>query len=132
MSVHVLSVAGLRCAHCVQVLERNLRRVPGVRRVEIRPSREEVEVDADPRFVQQAALEAAIRDSGLHVQKGHRRALFDLPVPPELDAGAPMEPGGHDHGGHDHGGHQQAPGALDLGDLDLGELDFGEPGRGGR
>lgn len=131
MTVHVLSVSGLRCAHCVQVLERNLRRVPGVRRVEIRPPREEVEVEADPRFVQEPALEAAIRDAGLHVQKGHRRALFDLPVPPELDVGAP-EAAGHEHGGHEHGGHRHAPGALDLGDLDLGELDFGEPGRGGR
>lgn len=119
MTVRTLSVSGLRCAHCVQVLERNLRRVPGVRRVEVRPPREEVEVDFDPRFVQDSALEAAIRDSGLHVQTGHRRPLFDLEVPAELDVDAP-EAGGHDHGGHDH-----APGGLDL-----GELDFGEPDRG--
>lgn len=131
MTVHTLSVSGLRCAHCVQVLERNLRRVPGVRRVEVRPPREEVEVDVDPRFAQVSALEAAIRDSGLHVQKGDRRVLFDLEVPAELDVDA-SEAGGLDLGGHDHGGHDHAPGGLDLGDLDLGELDFGDPDRGGR
>lgn len=72
MSRHSLSVAGLRCAHCVQILERNLRRVPGVRRVEIRPADEQVEVDADPRLVSEAVLAAAVRDSGLHVQRGRR------------------------------------------------------------
>lgn len=118
MSVHTLSVSGLRCAHCVQLLERNLRRVPGVRRVEIRPVREEVEVDVDPRFVSSTILESAVRDSGLHVQRD-RRPLFDLPVPAELDV-EPPEAAGRDLSGHEH-----APDGLDL-----GELDFGEPDRG--
>lgn len=130
MSIHTLSVSGLRCAHCVQLLERNLRRVPGVRRVAVRPDREEVEVDADPRFVRDSILEAAVRDSGLHVQRGARRSLFDLEVPGELDAVGPggggLDPGDHGHGSGGHG-----PGGLDLDDLDLGELDSGESERGG-
>jgi len=115
MSHHTLSVSGLRCAHCVQILERNLRRIPGVRRVEVRPSDEQVEVDADPRLVSESVLSAAVRDSGLHVQ-GARRPLFEGEepggeAPPEAEPGA----------GH----------GLDLGDLDLGELTFGEPERSG-
>ncbi len=114
MSVHTLSVSGLRCAHCVQLLERNLRRVPGVRRVEIRPVREEVEIEADPRFVSATILESAVRDSGLHVQRD-RRPAFDLGEP-----GSEMEPDDEADRGH-----------LDLGGFDLGELDFGEPDSGG-
>lgn len=80
MSQHNLSVEGLRCAHCVQILERNLRRLPGVRRVEVRPSSEDVEVEVDPRLVGEAALYAAVRDSGLHVHEEHRE-LFMLDEP---------------------------------------------------
>jgi copper chaperone CopZ len=101
MSRHSLSVAGLRCAHCVQILERNLRRIPGVRRVEIRPVDEQVEVEADPRLVSEAVLAAAVRDSGLHVQRG-RRPGFAEEEPegaPETEEaaggpeGAEIEPG---------------------------------------
>lgn len=106
MSHHTLSVAGLRCAHCVEILGRNLRRLPGVRRVEIHPVDERVDVDADPRLVSEAALAAAVRDSGLHVQQA-KRPLFEGEEP------------------------EAAGGDLDLGDLDLGELDFGEPGPSG-
>jgi copper chaperone CopZ len=88
VSHHTLSVSGLRCAHCVQILERNLRRIPGVRRVEVRPADEQVEVDADPRLVSEGALSAAVRDSGLHV-RGARRPLFEGEEPeaggPEVD-----------------------------------------------
>lgn len=80
MSRHTLQVEGLRCAHCVQILERNLRRLPGVRGVEVRPSAEEVEVEVDPRLVSEEALGAAVRDSGLHVHKPHRE-LFMLDEP---------------------------------------------------
>ena len=114
MSHHTLSVSGLRCAHCVQILERNLRRVPGVRRVEIRPTDEQVEVDADPRLVSEAVLTAAVRDSGLHVQR-ERRPLF-AGEEPEGEAGAEARGA-------------EARGA-DLGGPDLGELDFGEPRQG--
>lgn len=117
MSHHTLSVAGLRCNHCVEILERNLRRLPGVRRVAVRPAEERVEVDADPRLVTPAVLAAAVRDSGLHVQGG-KRPLWDGDEPggePEAEAAA-----------HDH--HQADE--LDPGDLDLGEPDFGEPERG--
>lgn len=120
MSVHTLSVSGLRCAHCVQLLERNLRRVPGVRRVEIRPVREEVEVDVDPRFVSATILESAVRDSGLHVQRD-RRPPFDLGEP----AGEEAAEAGGAAPAADHG-------HPDLGGFDLGELDFGEPERGGQ
>ena len=114
MSHHTLSVAGLRCAHCVEVLERNLRRIPGVRRVEVHPVDERVEVDVDPRLVSAAGLAAAVRDSGLHVQR-ERRPLFEGEEPgAEAEAAAEAEAGG----GHGLGG------------FDLGELDFGEPGRG--
>jgi copper chaperone CopZ len=124
MSVRTLSVSGLRCAHCVQLLERNLRRVPGVRRVEIRPVREEVEIDADPRFVTATILESAVRDSGLYVQTG-RRPLFDL-----------EEPGGEAEPGETVAAEGAQPSEADLGDLDLGgfdlgDLDFGDPDRGG-
>jgi copper chaperone CopZ len=88
MSHHTLSVSGLRCAHCVQILERNLRRIPGVRRVEIRPSDEQVEVDGDPRLVSEGVLTAAVRDSGLHVQR-ERRPLFEGEEPG--DEGAERE-----------------------------------------
>lgn len=108
MSHFTLSVSGLRCAHCVQILERNLRRVPGVRRVEVRPTDEQVDVDADPRLVHDGVLSAAVRESGLHVQTP-RRPLFEGEEP------------GAEAGGHDSG----------LGDLDLGELTFGEPEPGG-
>ena len=81
MSRHSLSVAGLRCAHCVQILERNLRRIPGVRRVEIRPVDEQVEVEADPRLVSEAVLAAAVRDSGLHVQRARRPGFAERPGP---------------------------------------------------
>ncbi len=114
MSHHTLSVSGLRCAHCVQILERNLRRVPGVRRVEVRPTDEQVDIDADPRLVSEAVLTAAVRDSGLHVQPA-RRPLF-AGEEPEGEAGAEAGPT------ESHG--------PDLGDLDLGKLDFGEPRRG--
>lgn len=123
MSVHTLSVSGLRCAHCVQILERNLKRVPGVRRVEIRPVREEVEVDVDPRFVSATILESAVRDSGLHVQRD-RRPAFDLGEPGGEEGGeAAGEMGG--------AGAEADRGHHDLGGFDLGELDFGEPDRGG-
>lgn len=128
MSVHTLSVSGLRCAHCVQLLERNLRRVPGVRRVEIRPVREEVEVDVDPRFVSATILESAVRDSGLHVQRD-RRPRFDLGEPGSEETAAMAGEG--EAGEMGGAGAEADRGHHDLGGFDLGELDFGEPDRGG-
>lgn len=59
-------VAGLRCGHCVEILERNLGRIFGVRRVAVRPAELEVDVDFDPFRASEELLVAAMRDSGFH------------------------------------------------------------------
>jgi copper chaperone CopZ len=59
-------VAGLRCGHCVEILERDLGRIFGVRRVAVRPAQFEVEVDFDPFRASEELLLAAMRDSGFH------------------------------------------------------------------
>jgi copper chaperone CopZ len=59
-------VAGLRCGHCVEILERNLGRIFGVRRVAVRPAELEVDVDFDPYRASEEVLLAAMRDSGFH------------------------------------------------------------------
>lgn len=78
MTTHRISVAGLLSGYTAQVLERNLRRLHGVKEVTVEsafgdgPSVGSVEVRVDPRFVTLAALEAAVRDSGLHVRRPFR------------------------------------------------------------
>ena len=59
-------VAGLRCGHCVEILERNLGRIFGVRRVAVRPAELAVDVDFDPFRASEELLVAAMRDSGFH------------------------------------------------------------------
>ena len=80
-------VAGLRCGHCVEILERNLGRIFGVRRVSVRPAELAVEVDFDPFRASEEVLLAAMRDSGFH------------PRPLELSPpGARLEPPGGESG----------------------------------
>lgn len=64
--IRTYHVAGVRCGHCVEILERNLGRIFGVRRVAVRPAELEVDVDYDPFRASEELLLAAMRDSGFH------------------------------------------------------------------
>jgi cation transport ATPase len=59
-------VHGLRCAHCVEILQRDLGRIPGVRRVTVVPSEQRLSVDFNPYFAKPTLLVAAMRDAGFH------------------------------------------------------------------
>lgn len=59
-------VHGLRCGHCVEILQRDLSRIPGVRRVTVVPSEQRLTVDFNPYFAKSSMLVAAMRDAGFH------------------------------------------------------------------
>ena len=59
-------VHGLRCGHCVEILQRDLSRIPGVRRVTFVPSEQRLSVDYNPYFAKPTLLVAAMRDAGFH------------------------------------------------------------------
>ena len=59
-------VHGLRCGHCVEILQRDLGRIPGVRRISIVPSEQRLSVDYNPYFAKPTLLVAAMRDAGFH------------------------------------------------------------------
>jgi copper chaperone CopZ len=59
-------VHGLRCGHCVEILNRDLKRIPGVRRVSIAPADQKVSVEFNPYFAKETLLVAAMRDAGFH------------------------------------------------------------------
>lgn len=64
--IRVFTVHGMRCGHCVEILRRNLMRVPGVRRVRVEPRDERVEVDCDRLRTSASVLLAVLRDAGFH------------------------------------------------------------------
>lgn len=75
MTLRVFTVAGMRCSHCAEIVERNLRRLPGVRGVRVTPLGGRVEIDAADRLVSDAVLAMVIRDAGFHprpADPGHR------------------------------------------------------------
>ena len=78
-------VAGLRCGHCVEILERNLGRIFGVRRVAVRPAELEVDVDFDPYRASEELLVAAMRDSGFHPRPLAAPSPNTVASPPAAD-----------------------------------------------
>ena len=64
--IRAYRVAGLRCGHCVEILQRDLGRIPGVRRVHVVPAEQQLSVDFNPYFTRPSALVAAMRDAGFH------------------------------------------------------------------
>jgi copper chaperone CopZ len=64
--IRAYRVHGLRCAHCVEILRRDLGRIPGVRRVSIAPADQLVSVEYNPYFAKDSLLVAAMRDAGFH------------------------------------------------------------------
>ena len=61
MTTHQLTIEGMNCGHCVRAVERALREVAGVERVEAEVGRAKVEADpSTPR----EALRAALEDAG--------------------------------------------------------------------
>lgn len=64
--IRAYKVAGLRCGHCVEILQRDLQRIPGVRRVSVWPAEQRLSVDFNPYFTRPTALVAAMRDAGFH------------------------------------------------------------------
>lgn len=59
-------VHGLRCGHCVEILQRDLSRIPGVRRVSVRPADQRLSIDYNPYFAKPTLFVAAMRDAGFH------------------------------------------------------------------
>jgi Cu2+-exporting ATPase len=64
--IRAYRVHGLRCGHCVEILQRDLNRIPGVRRVTIVPADQRVSVEYNPYFAKDSLLVAAMRDAGFH------------------------------------------------------------------
>jgi len=64
--IRAYRVHGLRCSHCVEILERDLRRIPGVRRVTVAPAEQCVSIEFNPYFAKDTLLVAAMRDAGFH------------------------------------------------------------------
>jgi copper chaperone len=52
-----LFVPAMSCGHCVRAIERGLRELPGVARVEVRLDKKTVDIDFEP-----PAEESALRD----------------------------------------------------------------------
>ncbi len=67
--IRAYRVHGLRCAHCVEILQRDLNRIPGVRRVTVVPADQRVSVEYNPYFAKHGLLVAAMRDAGFHPQE---------------------------------------------------------------
>lgn len=83
-----VTVSGLRCSHCAEILVRDLRRIPGVRHVELVPRTGEITIDASPYAVSEGMIVAAIRDSGYRVRQPAAAAPAD-PADETPGAGGP-------------------------------------------
>jgi copper chaperone len=57
------TVTGMTCSHCVSAVDAELRRIPGVREVEVRLDGGQVTVTSDGP-VQRAAVAAAVDEAG--------------------------------------------------------------------
>ena len=64
--IRAYRVHGLRCGHCVEILQRDLNRIPGVRRVSVAPADQRVSIEFNPYFAKDSLLVAAMRDAGFH------------------------------------------------------------------
>ena len=91
--IRAYRVHGLRCGHCVEILQRDLSRIPGVRRVSIAPAEQRLSVEYNPYFAKPTLLVAAMRDAGFHPQElpvreetledWLRELVVESPAPPE-------------------------------------------------
>jgi Cu+-exporting ATPase len=66
----ILPITGMTCANCVATIERNLKRLPGVRSADVNLASERAGVVYDPALVNQQAMVERIRRAGYDVAVG--------------------------------------------------------------
>lgn len=86
-----LEVRGLHCSHCIEILERDLQRLPGMRQVRIDPLGW-IEIDFDPYRVSDTMIVATIRDAGFHLAPDRRPRFEDEAPWPEPGGEEPPRP----------------------------------------
>jgi Cu+-exporting ATPase len=71
-----LPILGMTCANCVSTVERNIKKVPGVRSAQVNLSTERAAVDFDPKQANLSAMLERIRRAGYEVASG--QADFEI------------------------------------------------------
>ncbi len=72
----ILPIVGMTCANCVATIERNLKKLEGVRFVNVNLSSERASVEFDPNLVKIDDLVGRIRFAGYDVAKGEMNLLI--------------------------------------------------------
>src|SRR3972149_9747242 len=71
-----LPITGMTCANCVSTVERNLKKVPGVRSAQVNLSSERAAVDFDPAQANLGSMLERIRRAGYNVATGEADLAF--------------------------------------------------------
>lgn len=79
--IRAFHVRGVTCGHCVQILERSLGRIPGVRRAHVDGPAGHIDLDYNPYRVSDTMLTAAIRDAGFHPLATRERQPLEAGFP---------------------------------------------------
>ena len=88
-SVCVLSVAGMTCQSCVQLIESTVGQLPGVRAIKVSLQRNEAFVEHDPHLVQTNKLSSAIYDMGFDASV---TTTYNALPPPPAQLPLPLPP----------------------------------------
>src|SRR3990170_1798197 len=72
-----LPITGMTCANCVSTVERNLKKVPGVRSAHVNLSSERAAVDFDPSQANLGSMLERIRRAGYDVATGEADLAFE-------------------------------------------------------
>jgi Cu+-exporting ATPase len=71
-----LPITGMTCANCVATIERNLKKLEGVRSASVNLSSERASVEFDPRQLDQQAVIGRIRRAGYDIAQGEADLLI--------------------------------------------------------
>ena len=68
MAKDTFSISGMHCASCALIIEKNLKKLPGVKTVNVNFASQQAAVEYDPRLSPPADILAAVKASGYQAQ----------------------------------------------------------------